>query len=91
MWREGGAKVVPCYGDLEQDVFKIQQTLVTGGGEFGGNFDTVLGRDPKKVTVLMAGLSREETKSVLQIFSTNKEVPKEQILVMPDFAIKKKM
>ena len=74
----------------ERDVFKIQQTLVTGGAEFGGKFESVLGRDPKQVTVLMAGLSGEETKSVLQIFSTNKKVPKEQILVMPDFAIKKK-
>lgn len=90
IWRESGAKVVPCYGDFEQDVFKIQQTLMTGGVEFGGNFETVLGRDKKKVTMLIAGLTGEETMSVLQIFSTNKGVPKEQILVMPDFAIKKK-
>mmetsp|Transcript_27162 Transcript_27162/g.67943 ORF Transcript_27162/g.67943 Transcript_27162/m.67943 type:complete len:365 (-) Transcript_27162:417-1511(-) len=89
-WREGGAKVVPCYGDLEQDVFKMQQTLVTGGAEFGGKFDTVLGRYPSDVTVLVAGLTGEEMKSVLQIFSTNRKVPKQQILVMPDFAIKKK-
>jgi hypothetical protein len=53
---QGGVKVVPCYGDFEQDVFKIQQTLVTGGEEFGGHFESVLGRDPKKVTVLMVGL-----------------------------------
>ena len=89
-WREGGAKVVPCYGDFEQDIFKIQQTLVTGGEEYGGKFDTVLGKDASKVTVLLAGLTGEETKSVLRIFTANKNVPKEQILVMPDFAIKKK-
>ena len=89
-WRAGGAKVVPCYGDFEQDLFKIQETLVTGGAQFGGNFETVLGLDPKEVTILLAGLTPEETRTVLQIFSTNKQVPKEQILVIPDFAIKKK-
>ena len=40
--------------------------------------------------MLTAGLSGDEASALLQIFSTNKKVPKEQILVMPDFALKKK-
>jgi hypothetical protein len=49
----------------------------------------VLCKDPSKVTVLMAGVSGEETKAVLNIFSTLQKVPKEQILVVSEFALKK--
>ena len=42
----------------------------------------MLGKDPSKVTVLMAGVSGEESKAVLNIFSTLQKVPKEQILIV---------
>jgi hypothetical protein len=70
-------------------LFAVRQAIAGGGGG-GGNFDRVVGADPKKTTVLMAGLSGDDASALLQIFSTNKKVPKEQILVMPDFALKKK-
>jgi len=31
-WREGGVKVVPCYGTFEDGLFKIQEALAGGGG-----------------------------------------------------------
>ena len=88
-WREGGTKVVTSYDDFDAGWFAVRQAIAGGGGG-GGNFDRVVGADPKKTTVLMAGLSGDEASALLQIFSTNKKVPKEQILVMPDFALKKK-
>ena len=88
-WREGGTKVVTSYDDFDAGLFAVRQAIAGGGGG-GGNFDRVVGADPKKTTVLMAGLSGDEASALLQIFSTNKKVPKEQILVMPDFALKKK-
>ena len=88
-WREAGAKVVPCYGEFFDDGVFQMQAAIAGSANGGGKFESVLGKDPSKVTVLMAGVSGEETKAVLNIFSTLQKVPKEQILVVSEFALKK--
>jgi hypothetical protein len=48
---------------LNDAVGNIWQAILAGGGDGGGNFNYVVGTDPTKVTVLMAGLSGEETKA----------------------------
>ena len=88
-WREAGAKVVPCYGEFFDDGVFQMQAAIAGSANGGGKFETVLGKDPSKVTVLMAGVSGEESKAVLNIFSTLQKVPKEQILIVSEFALKK--
>ena len=67
----------------------IRDRAIAGSANGGGKFETVLGKDPSKVTVLMAGVSGEESKAVLNIFSTLQKVPKEQILIVSEFALKK--
>ena len=88
-WREAGAKVVPCYGEFFDDGVLQMHAAIAGSANGGGKFESVVGKDPSKVTVLMAGVSGEETKAVLNIFSTLQKVPKEQILVVSEFALKK--
>ena len=63
---------------------------IAGGAQGGGKHESVLGADPGKVTVLLAGLEREETEALLNVFANLRGVPREQILVLPGFGPKKK-
>ena len=64
-WREGGAAVVPCFGPFFDDgVFAVQSAMVGGVAEWGGKHGTVMGKDAKRVTVLLAGLEKEEVSAI---------------------------
>jgi hypothetical protein len=89
-WREGGAGVVPCYGAFFDDGVFAVQSAIAGGAQGGGKHESVLGADAGKVTVLLAGLEREETEALLNVFANLRGVPREQILVLPGFGPKKK-
>ena len=65
-WREGGAGVVPCYGAFFDDGVFAVQSAIAGGAQGGGKHESVLGADAGKVTVLLAGLEREETEALLK-------------------------
>ena len=52
--------------------------------EFGGKGRKVLGDDPSLVTVLMAGLTREETKTMFAVFADTHGVPKSNIIALPE-------
>jgi hypothetical protein len=43
-----------------------------------------LGDDPSLVTVLMAGLTREETKTMFAVFADTHRVPKSNIIALPE-------
>jgi hypothetical protein len=43
-----------------------------------------LGDDPSAVTVLMAGLTREETKTMFAVFADTHRVPKSNIIALPE-------
>lgn len=84
-WREGGAAVVPCFGPFFDDgVFAVQSAMVGGVAEWGGKHGTVLGKDARRVTVLLAGLEKDEVSAILRVPALQ-AVPKEQILALPGF------
>jgi hypothetical protein len=62
------------------------RTAIAGGAaaEFGGKGRKVLGDDPSLVTVLMAGLTREETKTMFAVFADTHRVPKSNIIALPE-------
>lgn len=62
------------------------RTAIAGGAaaEFGGKGRKVLGDDPSAVTVLMAGLTREETKTMFAVFADTHRVPKSNIIALPE-------
>ena len=61
------------------------RTAIAGGAaaEFGGQGRKVLGDDPSAVTVLMAGLTREEMKTMFAVFADTHGVPKSNIIALP--------
>ena len=62
------------------------RTAIAGGAaaEFGGKGRKALGDDPSAVTVLMAGLTREETKTMFAVFADTHGVPKSNIIALPE-------
>ena len=85
-WRGGGVAVVPLFGDdKNSNVFAVQSSIAGGAPvECGGKGRKVLGNDSTNVTVLMAGLTRDETKAMIAVFSDTHGVPKSNILALPD-------
>ena len=81
---------MPCYGAFFDDGVFAVQSAIAGGAQGGGKHESVLGADAGKVTVLLAGLEREETEALLNVFANLRGVPREQILVLPGFGPKKK-
>lgn len=83
-WRAGGVGVVPLFGGTESmdgNVFQVQSAIAGGVPvECGGKGRKILGNDAEKVTVLMAGLTREETKTAIAVFCDTHGVPKSNLL-----------
>mgnify|MGYP003311388257 CR=1 FL=1 len=84
----GGAALEPAsaaLSDASSAVLAVR-TAIAGGAaaEFGGKGRKALGDDPSAVTVLMAGLTREETKTMFAVFADTHGVPKSNIIALPE-------
>ena len=84
----GGAALEPAsaaLSDASSAVLAVR-TAIAGGAaaEFGGKGRKVLGDDPSAVTVLMAGLTREETKTMFAVFADAHGVPKSNVIALPE-------
>jgi len=79
-WRSEGYKIVPAYGAVEEQLFLIEQCLLTGAVTAGGNFAaTILGPDPETCSVLLAGCQGEVAAKLLHLFES-RGVSKQNIL-----------
>jgi hypothetical protein len=67
-WRSEGFKIIPCYGDLDEQLFMIEQCVLTGAEHAGGK-PTILGVDPTKPpSILLAGAKGDVAKRLLDLF-----------------------
>ena len=82
---EENAAMSSALSDASSAVLAVR-TAIAGGAaaEFGGKGRKALGDDPSAVTVLMAGLTREETKTMFAVFADTHGVPKSNIIALPD-------
>ena len=82
---EENAAMSSALSDASSAVLAVR-TAIAGGAaaEFGGKGRKVLGDDPSLVTVLMAGLTREETKTMFAVFADTHGVPKSNIIALPE-------
>ena len=82
---EENAAMSSALSDASSAVLAVR-TAIAGGAaaEFGGKGRKVLGDDPSLVTVLMAGLTREETKTMFAVFADTHRVPKSNIIALPE-------
>ena len=82
---EENAAMRSALSDASSAVLAVR-TAIAGGAaaEFGGKGRKALGDDPSAVTVLMAGLTREETKTMFAVFADTHGVPKSNIIALPE-------
>jgi hypothetical protein len=82
---EENAAMSSALSDASSAVLAVR-TAIAGGAaaEFGGKGRKALGDDPSAVTVLMAGLTREETKTMFAVFADTHGVPKSNIIALPE-------
>ena len=82
---EENAAMRSALSDASSAVLAVR-TAIAGGAaaEFGGKGRKALGDDPSATTVLMAGLTREETKTMFAVFADTHGVPKSNIIALPD-------
>ena len=82
---EENAAMSSALSDASSAVLAVR-TAIAGGAaaEFGGKGRKALGDDPSAVTVLMAGLTREETKTMFAVFADTHRVPKSNIIALPE-------
>ena len=82
---EENAAMSSALSDASSAVLAVR-TAIAGGAaaEFGGKGRKALGDDPSATTVLMAGLTREETKTMFAVFADTHGVPKSNIIALPD-------
>ena len=82
---EENAAMSSALSDASSAVLAVR-TAIAGGAaaEFGGKGRKALGDDPSAVTVLMAGLTREETKTMFAVFADAHGVPKSNVIALPE-------
>ena len=82
---EENAAMRSALSDASSAVLAVR-TAIAGGAaaEFGGKGRKALGDDPSATTVLMAGLTREETKTMFAVFADTHGVPKSNIIALPE-------
>ena len=82
---EENAAMSSALSDASSAVLAVR-TAIAGGAaaEFGGKGRKALGDDPSATTVLMAGLTREETKTMFAVFADTHGVPKSNIIALPE-------
>ena len=82
---EENAAMSSALSDASSAVLAVR-TAIAGGAaaEFGGKGRKALGDDPSATTVLMAGLTREETKTMFAVFADTHRVPKSNIIALPE-------
>ena len=79
-WRSEGFKIVPCYGTIEDQMFMIEQCILTGAEAAGGK-PTIFGASDvsRSASVLLAGASGSAAKNLLDLF-VNRGVSRDNIL-----------
>ena len=77
-WREEGFKIIACYGDLDDQIFLMEQCFATGAPGAGGR-PVVLGADPSRASALLAGAEGETARRLLALIES-RGVAKDNVL-----------